>query len=181
MIDFSFIESDEEKVNFIQEIGNLVQNGEIAPEKLNECLANYFAITRYILTIYESVSLENANLNLEYDCWFAEKCKECEKKLNEGVSASKTISDKKIENEVLVVYKDEYKEWQKKLIMSERRKSFYFRIMESWKANSKQITELSQNARTELLSLSTEKKANEDLSKEALNNHVKIKKVRMED
>ena len=44
MINFDFLESDSEKVEFINSIGNLIQNGEIAPEKLNECLGNYFAI-----------------------------------------------------------------------------------------------------------------------------------------
>ena len=54
MVDFSFLEDDSEKIEFINSIGNLIQNGEISAESLNECLANYFSITRYILTLYES-------------------------------------------------------------------------------------------------------------------------------
>ena len=181
MINFDFLESDSEKVEFINSIGNLIQNGEIAPEKLNECLGNYFAITRYILTLYESVSLEDDILKLEYKMWWSEKYSQSNAILSEGMPASKTISDTKIENHLIVNNSEEYKNWQNKLIMSEKRKSFYYRIMESWKANSKQITELSQNARTELMSLATEKKANEDLTKEGLIRHAKIKKVKLED
>lgn len=173
MINFSFLESDTEKIDFINNIGNLIQNGEITPESLNECLGNYFSITRYVLTLYESVSLEDDNLKLQYDCWYAEKSKESESRLSVGLPPSKTISDSKIHNDVIVNNKSEYIDWQQKLIISEKRKSFYFRIMESWKANSQQIVQLSQNMRTELISLRTQDKANEDLTKEKILRHVR--------
>jgi len=181
VVSFDFLESDAEKVNFINNIGNLIKNGEISPEALNECLGNFFSITRYILTLYESVSLEDDNLKLQYKLWWSDKYDDAQIYLSKDTSPSKTISDTKIENRVIVSNKEEYEEWQKKLIMSEKRKSFYYRILESWKANSKQITELSQNMRTELMSLSVEKKANEDLTKEGLIRHAKIKKVKLDD
>ena len=40
MVDFSFLEDDTEKIEFINSIGNLIQNGEVSPEALNETLAN---------------------------------------------------------------------------------------------------------------------------------------------
>ena len=172
MIDFSFIEDDSSKVEYIQSIGELIVNGEITPEKLNECLANFFPITRYILTLYESVSLEDDNLKLEYNCWYAEKSKESETRLSVGLPPSKTISDSKIQNDVIVNNKSEYINWQQKLIISEKRKSFYYRIMDSWKANSQQIVQLSQNMRTELLTLRVEDRANKDMQKERLIRHV---------
>jgi hypothetical protein len=45
--------------------------------------------------------------------------------------------------------------------------------LESWKANSQQIIQLAQNARTEIFSLKTQDKANEDITKEKLIRHVK--------
>ena len=72
-----------------------------------------------------------------------------------------------------VLNKSEYVEWQQRLIISEKRKSFYLRILESWKANSQQIIQLAQNARTEIFSLKTQDKANEDITKEKLIRHVK--------
>ena len=74
---------------------------------------------------------------------------------------------------LIVTNKSEYVEWQQRLIISEKRKSFYLRILESWKANSQQIIQLAQNARTEIFSLKTQDKANEDITKEKLIRHVK--------
>ena len=166
MVDFSFLEDDSEKIEFINSIGNLIQNGEISAESLNECLANYFSITRYILTLYESVSLEDDMLKLEYKTWYAEKFLESKTNLNKDVTAkTKMASTTEIEQN--------YVNWQQRLIISEKRKSFYLRIMESWKANSQQIIQLAQNARTEIFSLKTQDKANEDITKEKLIRHVK--------
>ena len=174
MVDFSFLEDDSEKIEFINSIGNLIQNGEISAESLNECLANYFSITRYILTLYESVSLEDDMLKLEYKTWYAEKFLESKTDLNKDVTAkSKMASTTEIEQNLIVTNKSKYVEWQQKLIISEKRKSFYLRIMDSWKSNSQQIIQLAQNARTEIFSLKTQDKANEDITKEKLIRHVK--------
>lgn len=174
MVDFSFLEDDTEKIEFINSIGNLIQNGEVSAESLNECLANYFSITRYILTLYESVSLEDDILKLEYKTWYAEKFLESKTNLNKDVTAkTKMASTTEIEQNLIVTNKSEYIEWQQKLIISEKRKSFYLRIMDSWKNNSQQIIQLAQNARTEIFSLKTQDKANEDITKEKLIRHVK--------
>lgn len=174
MVDFSFLEDDSEKIEFINSIGNLIQNGEISAESLNECLANYFSITRYILTLYESVSLEDDMLKLEYKTWYAEKFLESKTNLNKDITAkTKMASTTEIEQNLIVTNKSEYVNWQQRLIISEKRKSFYLRILESWKANSQQIIQLAQNARTEIFSLKTQDKANEDITKEKLIRHVK--------
>lgn len=174
MVDFSFLEDDTEKIEFINNIGNLIQNGEVSPETLNETLANYFSITRYILTLYESVSLEDDMLKLEYKTWYAEKFLESKTNLNKDVTAkTKMASTTEIEQNLIVTNKSEYVEWQQRLIISEKRKSFYLRIMESWKANSQQIIQLAQNARTEIFSLKTQDKVNEDITKEKLIRHIK--------
>ncbi len=174
MVDFSFLEDDSEKIEFINSIGNLIQNGEVSAESLNECLANYFSITRYILTLYESVSLEDDMLKLEYKTWYAEKFLESKTNLNKDVTAkTKMASTTEIEQNLIVSNKSEYVNWQQRLIISEKRKSFYLRILESWKVNSQQIIQLAQNARTEIFSLKTQDKANEDITKEKLIRHVK--------
>lgn len=133
ILSFDWLENDVEKVEFINSIGNLIENGMITPEKLNECLANYFPITRYILNLYESVSLDYDKLELEYKIWHSEKFQECSIELNEGVAKSKTISDSKIENLLISKYKDEYTERQEKLILGEKESRF---IIELWKVGN---------------------------------------------
>ena len=59
---FNFIEDDVERIEFINNIGNLIRDGEIPPETLNECLANSFSINRYLITLAESVLKEDDDL-----------------------------------------------------------------------------------------------------------------------
>ena len=182
MISFDFLESDSEKIEFIENIGQIIQNGNISPESLNEALANFFSIQRYLITLYESVNLEFEMMKLEYDQWYAEAFQNSKLKLNEGVTAkTKFASTTEIQNDIIVSNKHEYNEYQQKLILADRRRSFYYRIMESWKSNSQQIIQLAQNARTEIFALNVEKKANEDLTKEKLIRHVPMEEQEYDD
>lgn len=168
MIDISTIDDDVERIEYINNIGNLIRDGEIPPETLNEALANSFAIQRYLNGLSETILAEDDDLKLDYSIWYAEVSKLAENKLSEGMPSSKTISDNKIKNQVIVDNTSEYKEWQNKLILSNRRVSFYSSLKDAWKTYTKHITELSQNMRTELITLRVEDRANKDLQKEKL-------------
>ena len=173
MIDISTIDDDVERIEYINNIGNLIRDGEIPPETLNEALANSFAIQRYLNGLSETILAEDDDLKLDYSIWYAEVSKLAETKLSEGMPSSKTISDNKIKNQVIIDNTSEYKEWQNKLILSNRRVSFYSSLKDAWKTYTKHITELSQNMRTELMTLRVEDRANRDLQKEKLIRHVK--------
>lgn len=173
MIDISTIDDDVERIEYINNIGNLIRDGEIPPETLNEALANSFAIQRYLNGLSETILAEDDGLKLDYSIWYAEVSKLAENKLSEGVPSSKTISDNKIKNQVIIDNTSEYKEWQNKLILSNRRVSFYSSLKDAWKTYTKHITELSCNMRSELMTLRVEDRANRDLQKEKLIRHVK--------
>ena len=168
MIDISTIDDDVERIEYINNIGNLIRDGEIPPETLNEALANSFAIQRYLNGLSETILAEDDDLKLDYSIWYAEVSKLAENKLSEGMPSSKAISDNKIKNQVIIDNLSEYKEWQNKLILSNRRVSFYSSLKDAWKTYTKHITELSQNMRTELITLRVEDRANKDLQKEKL-------------
>lgn len=176
MINFDFLESDSEKIDFIQSVGNMIVNDEITPEKLNETLANYWQVSRYLITLYESVSLEYEQMKLDYDCWYAETFIDCKATLNEDRSKSKFASTSEIHQFLVANNIEEYRKKQNVLITAEKRRSFYAKLLDNWKANSQMIIQISQNMRTELLSLSTERKANEDLTNEKIIR--KVKKIR---
>ena len=173
MIDISTIDDDVERIEYINNIGNLIRNGEIPPETLNEALANSFAIQRYLNGLSETILAEDDDLKLDYSIWYAEVSKLAENKLSEGVPSSKTISDNKIKNQVIIDNTSEYKNWQNRLILSNRLVSFYSSLKDAWKTYTKHITELSQNMRTELMTLRVEDRANRDLQKEKFIRHVK--------
>ena len=173
MIDISTIDDDVERIEYVNNIGNLIRNGEIPHETLTEALANSFAIQRYLNGLSETILAEDNDLKVDYSIWYAEASKQAETKLSEGMPLSKTISDNKIKNQVIIDNKSEYKEWQNRLNLSERRVSFYSSLKDAWKTYTKHITELSCNMRTELMTLRVEDRANRDLQKEKLIRHVK--------
>ena len=117
MIDISTIDDDVERIEYINNISNLIRDGEIPPETLNEALANSFAIQRYLNGLSETILAEDDDLKLDYSIWYAEVSKLAENKLSEGMPSSKTISDNKIKNQVIIDNTSEYKEWQNKLIL----------------------------------------------------------------
>ena len=67
MIDFSLIEDDSEKVEFMNSMFNLVKDGECTPDLLNTALVNYASISAWLITILESVERENNDLKNEYN------------------------------------------------------------------------------------------------------------------
>ena len=172
MIDISEIDDDLERIEWVNSIGNLIRDGEIPPETLNECLANSFTINRYLMTLSETMLKEDDDLKLDYQIWYAEKSQLAEAELSKDAPSSKTISDTKIKNKVIVDNAREYKDWQNQLIISNRRVSYYSNLKDAWKTYTKHITELSQNMRTELMTLRVEDRANKDLQKEKFIRHV---------
>ena len=172
MIDISTIDDDVERIEWVNSIGNLIRDGEIPPETLNECLANSFTINRYLMTLAETMLKENDDLKLDFQIWYAEKSQLAEAELSKDAPSSKTISDTKIKNKVINDNSSEYKDWQNRLIISNRRVSYYENLKDAWKTYTKHITELSQNMRTELITLRVEDRANKDLQKEKFIRHV---------
>ena len=63
MIDISEIDDDLERIEWVNSIGNLIRNGEIPPETLNECLANSFTINRYLMTLSETMLKEESDID----------------------------------------------------------------------------------------------------------------------
>lgn len=178
MIDFSLLESDIEKVEFIQNLGQLIHDNQITPESLNNGLGNYFNASAFLTNIYEQTSLEHEMLKTDYNIWFSERFIEERNKLNDGKPQSKYASQSEINNSVIVEHKQKYKELQTELLLSEKRVSFYRRLCESFKVQSQILINLSQSMRSELYSLSVENRANKDIQKEAIINRSPIKKVK---
>ena len=179
MIDFTLLENDTEKVDYIKSIGILVQNNEVTPEKLNESLANYYTINSYLTLLRETTGIEYEQKKIDYKIWHDGKFIVERDKLNVGRASTKFASKEEIECSITSYYTEEYRAWQNELIIAEKRRQLYYHLHESWKSMSKILCELSSNMRSELHSLYVEKEANKNLTKECLIR--KVKKVVKED
>lgn len=180
MIDFSLMESDTEKVSYLKEIGQYIENGVITVEKINEALANYFTISSWLTTVLESIEKENNKIKTDYKVWYSKKFIETKNNMSVNLGKSLKLSQGEIEYQMIVDNKEEYKEWQNKLSELERSEGFYRRLCQNFETQGKMLIQLSQNQRSEMIALSVENRANKDITKTCMNNHIKIKKVRLE-
>ncbi len=176
MIDFNLIEDDSEKIEIIRSIGDLIENGEIAPEKLNECLANYFSMSSYLTSFLEYQEKVCHNLKLDYKIWESEKMVETKLKMSVDLPKSVKLAQTEIEQQMIVDNRLEYIEWKHKIEDEERKEGFYRRLCDTMKQQSQMLINISQNMRSELKALATEKKANEDISEECIGRRVPMRK-----
>lgn len=181
IVDFSLIESDAERVSYLNELGKYIENGVITPEKISEALANYFTCSSWLSTVLEATERENNKIKIDYEIWESEKLVDTKIKLSEGLSKQLKASQGEIKNQMIVDNREEYKEWQNKLSQLQRSEGFYRRLCQNFEKQGQMLINLSQIMRSEMIALSVEKKANEDLTKEGLIRHAKIKKVKLED
>lgn len=179
MIDFSLIESDTEKVEFLNNMNHLVENGECTPELINTAMANYASTSSWLISMLEITDTELHTLEMEYEIWESEKLVETKLKLQEGLAKSLKLSQGEINSQMIVDNKVDYKSWKFKLQMAERRADFYHRLVDMWKKNSDHILGLANNMRQELRSLSIQTKANKKIDSEMTMR--KVKKVKLYD
>jgi hypothetical protein len=98
---------------------------------------------------------------------------EIKNELIEKKLTSKFPSQTEIEAQALLKHKEEYKIWRQKLRDSERKVSFYRRLLEGWKTQANMLVNLSQNMRSELSALSIENSANKHINKEKVIRKIK--------
>lgn len=173
-IDFSEIETDEERVQFLNGMYELIRDGEIPVELINKSLANFYPANAWLIVTLETVEKLNVDLKTDYKIWEAEKRDEAR-----GILESEAIEkaqgkkpDKPsagdIDAKMIVDNKEEYKEWQSRLNEIQRLEGFYRRLSDAWDTAGKMLINISQNARSDLMAIRVEKKANEDIKQEEL-------------
>lgn len=188
MLNFDALESNSERIEFIQNMGNLIERNEITPARLNEGLANYYPALRFLTDIYESVASEMEKAKLEYDLWYANLFIEERARLNDGQPKSKFASQAEINSAIITNNGDDYRSLKNDLILKERRVSFYRRLLDGWKTQSNILINLSQNMRSEMMALKVEDRANKDMTRENIIRHNrdgltemrKVKKIKQE-
>ncbi len=139
---------------------DLIDDESVTPERLNYVLAQYMPSNSALISEYQRVKIEKANADMEYQQWYDNKFVETRKKLNEESKSSSKIALKEIETELRNTYKDEYYNWQEKLIELEHKEAFMRRLLEQYKKFDQILTTLSNNMRSELSNLSLDNRIN---------------------
>ena len=171
-----FLDEMNLRLKEIENHSRLIKNGEIHPSVLVYATANYYGNATWILRLYENECLKDEGLQQDYKIVWSEWIIESSKKLNESRIKSKYASQTEIEAQAIVDHKEEWKDWQRKLLVSKRTVSMYRRITEDWSSVLQVLIQLNANSRTEMRSLYADKISEAELEKVEENR--KLKKVK---
>jgi hypothetical protein len=132
----------------------LIHDNDITPSSVNSALANYSKVQ---LCLIAELKRKNAMLHYatqEYNNWYSNKYSETRKKLTSEIeSKSVKLGQKEIEYEMRVLFSEEMQKLEDKVFFAEEGVSYLTKILTAWDNFSKMLTSLSNNMRTEMITL----------------------------
>lgn len=143
---------------------DLIHDNEITPYVLNKALASYFKIHLSVITEYQILKSKFQIQTLGYKEWYAEKLEEAKEQVISEYSKSAKPAKYEFENRVQVLYKTEMREKQLELFETENNMKMLSKVLDALKRYDNVLCQLSNNMRSELKSLSLEKRAIGDIS-----------------
>ena len=104
-----YIEFVQDAIEKYQKNVDLVGNGYITPNMINEALANYSTVLFTLTSEYQRIKAQVYDLQVQFHSWWDEKFTLTRRELNDvNLPASKWASKQEIESEVRYRYKEEY-------------------------------------------------------------------------
>lgn len=179
---YDFLQEVTERLEEIEQHSHLIRDGEVLPQVLVYATATYYANAVWLLKLYENETLQEEGIQQDFKIVWSEWIIEASKKLNTERIKSKYASQTEIEAQAIVDNKEEWQEWQKKLLLSKRRVSLYRRIKDDWASVLQILIQLNANSRSEMKSLHAERFSENETNKVSEERRVKkIKTMRGEE
>lgn len=144
-------------------MGRVANNAmEVTPQSVNTALALYDSVHDGILAEYQRVKAQHEAMEIEYTLWEDEKLSKAKQKVLEEYSGNKSIkpSVKEFEVQMRLDNKEEWKDWKYRITESDAKERFILRLLEKVNRYDKILTTLSANMRSEMMSLSLDRRMN---------------------
>lgn len=157
-----YIEYVRETIDRFSKIGDLIQNQEISPHRLNLALGQYYDISLMLNAEYQRQKINHAHLETEYQLWYDEKFTEAKRMVldeNEHSKSSKPAI-KEYEIKLRTMFRSEWKDWDISLKESEAKTQFLLRLRETLNKYDNILTTIAYNMRSEMRALSIEDRSN---------------------
>lgn len=157
-----YIEYVQETINKFSSIGDLVQNDEISPNRLNKALGQFYDISLSLNAEYQRQKIQHAELETDYQIWYDNAFTEAKKIVLEENESSKSAKPamKEYEVKMRTVFKSEWREWNLALKKSEAKTQFLLRLRETLNKYDNILTTIAYNMRSEMKALSIEDRSN---------------------
>lgn len=157
-----YIEYVQDTIKKFSKIGDLIQNNEISPSRLNKALGQYYDISLALNAEYQRNKIEHSALETEYQIWYDECFEQAKNIVRNEYSESRSIkpSLKEYETTLRRHFRTEWKEWDIRIKESEAKVQFLLRLRETLNKYDNILTAISYNMRSEMKALSIEDRSN---------------------
>lgn len=158
-----YIDFVQDVVSKYQEIGDLVNQDEISPAKLNRALSMYYNVSLGLNSEYQRAKKEKTDLELEFQVWEDEHFEKAKKTVQsdyEGTKIKPSVTE--YQTRMRTMFKDEYIEWKTAINDAESKVRFYLRLFTALDKYDSILTTISYNMRSEMKALSIEERSNKD-------------------
>lgn len=150
-------------VNKYQEIGDLINQDEISPAKLNRALSLYYNMSLALNAEYQRAKKEKLDLELEFQIWEDDHFEQAKHSVLSDYGDSKTKpSVTEYQTRLRSLFKEEWLSWKKAINDAEAKERFYLRLFTTLDKYDNILTTISYNMRSEMKALSIEDRSNKD-------------------
>jgi hypothetical protein len=167
----AYIKFVQDTVNKYKRIGDLVapNETEITPARLNAALADYYSTCAGLNAEYQRAKMEHLSAKNSFDRWWDQIFIEAKRHViadyaREDVRGVKP-SVTEFETRARLDNADQYYELKEKLDALESKAHFLLRMLETLAGYDRVLTTISSNMRSELFSISIDRRANADPTK----------------
>jgi hypothetical protein len=148
---------------------DIIQNGDVSPERVNACMANFFIVSSALCAEYQRKKIEYEVLAREYGAWHDQKLDEARTALIETYKEELAVAEKTKSKGTLVKPSvaeygvqlrldnaEEYERRKSELDEAEARMRFMLRMMDNLDKQFSLLQTISSNMRTEMKQLSVD-------------------------
>jgi hypothetical protein len=150
----SYIEFVEKQIKEFQILGDLTRGDEIPMDKVFYSMSQFYNMALMLNSMYQREKIHLKDLELSYEAWYADRFAEARAAVREqNASKSAKPALKEIEMHLQVTWRDEYRQWRRRLVEAECKVDFFLRMRETLNKFDNILVNLAQAMRSELRAL----------------------------
>jgi hypothetical protein len=156
----TYLDFVEKQIKEFQILGDLTRGDEIPIEKVFYSMSQYYNMALMLNSLYQREKIHLKDLELTYEAWYADRFTEAKaavRQQNESKSVKPAL--KEYEMYIKESHREEYFNWQKRLVLAESKCDFFLRLRETLNKYDSILTGLAASMRSELRALSIEDRA----------------------
>jgi len=159
----SYLQFVENQIKEFQILGDLTRGDEIPMDKVFHSMSMYYNTALMLNSLYQREKIRLKDLELSYEEWYSNRfadAKAAVRAENEGKNVKPAL--KEYEMYIKEAYRDDYFQWQRRIVDAECKCDFFLRLRETLNKYDNILCNLASAMRSELRALSIEDRSKPD-------------------